>query len=381
MRLLPCAVLLAGAAAAAAPARDATITAEASAIVDLFYGHDFDRAAPAAAALEARHPGHPAGPLFRAIVEYQRWTAGGLTDRGAWAAVEADLARAVNEAKAMETSSPAEANYYLGAALGFRARGLAAQRRYIGAVSDASASLKHLKKALALDPSLTDAELGLGMYHYFAARMPGAAKPFARLLIGEGGDRDRGLAELWSVANSTGIARMEARSVLSMILSKNDEADWAGSEKLLIELMARYPRNPVYRLRRIYVAERREDWDRAAALADPDGDWIPALNPAVRQRTRAWALYRAAEALLLKGRLDEAERRLDELDARRAPKGLGDWIRLRRGNLDDARGRRAAAKAAYASVTDKAAAPLARAFQSDPFPAGLRDVAPFFSGY
>ncbi|MFI5345261.1 MAG: tetratricopeptide repeat protein [Elusimicrobiota bacterium] len=379
---LTLAVLAAFSAAApvAAP-RGGDLNAEVSAIVDLFYGHDFERAAPAAAALEARHPGHPAGPLFRAVVEYQRWTAGGLTDQNAWKAVDADLTRAVAEAKAMEKTSPAESNYYLGAALGFRARGLAAQRRFVSAVSDASSSLKHLKAALALDPTLIDAKLGLGMYHYFAARMPAPAKPFARLLVGEGGDRARGLSELWSVANSSGIARMEARAVLSMILSKDDEADWAGADKLLAELMARYPRNPVYRLRRAFVAERRGAWDQAAALADPDGTWVSAVNPGLRERTRAWSQYRAAEARLLQGRYDEAAKRLAALDERRAPKGLGDWIRLRRANLDDARGRRAAAKSVYGAITEKAAARCANGFLSKPFPDGPRDVAPYFSGY
>jgi hypothetical protein len=80
--------LLAGVAAASAagtpPAAD-PLRAELASIVDLFYGHDFERAAPAAAALEARHPGHPAGPLFEAVVEYQRWTAEGMRDERAWA--------------------------------------------------------------------------------------------------------------------------------------------------------------------------------------------------------------------------------------------------------------------------------------------------------
>jgi hypothetical protein len=382
VRTVLAAVLLAGSAFAAAPAaRGDGLTGEVSAIIDLFYGHDFERAAPAAAALEARHPGHPAGPLFRAIVEYQRWTAGGLTDETAWKSVDADLSRAVTMARAMEKSSPAQSHYYLGAALGFRARGLAAQHHFVAAVSDASASLKNLKTALALDPSLTDAELGLGMYHYFAARMPAAAKPFARMLVGEGGDRARGLDELWTVANSSGIARMEARAVLSMILSKDDEADWAGADRLLAELMARYPRNPVYRLRRSYVAERRGDWDQAAALADPDGAWLNAVNAGLRERTRAWAQYRAAEARLLQGRPDEAAKRLAALDERRAPKGLGDWIRLRRANLDDARGRRAEARAGYGSITEKAAGAAARGFLDKAFPDGPRTVAPFFSGY
>ena len=375
------ALLFAPPPAAAAPRPDDGLKAEISAIVDLFYGHDFERAAPAAAALEGRHPGHPAGPLLEAIVEFQRWTAAGRLEGDSWEAVDRDLARAIDEAKALEKTSPAESNYYLGAALGFRARGLAAQKRFLSAVPAAASSLRHLKKALALDPSLEDARLGLGMYHYFAARMPPAARPFARVLTGEPGNREKGLSELWSVANSSGAARVEARSVLSMILSKNDEADWNGAEKLLAELMGRYPRNPLYRLRRVYVAERRGDLTQASALADPDGTWIAALHPDLRDNARAWALYRAAECDLLRGRLDAGAGRLAALDESKEPKGLRDWIALRRANIDDARGRRDEARAAYSRIREKNASAAARGFLAAPFPGGPRDVAPFFSGY
>lgn len=356
-------------------------TAEISTVVDLFYDHDFDRARPAVAGLAARYPGHPAGPLFQAIVDYQRWVALGLRDDGSWDEVDRQLSLAVSCAKTLEKTAPAQSHYYQGAALGFRARGLAARRRFVRALPDAASALRHLKTALELDPSLQDARLGLGMYHYFAARMPAAAKPFARLLVGESGDRDLGLQELWTVANSSGAARMEARAVLSMILSKSDEADWDGAEKLLAELTARYPHNPVHRLRRAYVAERRGALDQALALSDPDGGWIRALNPAARDNARAWALYRAAEVRLFQDKIDEAGRRLAAVDERRAPKGLADWIALRRGNLADARGDRLAARALYAKVKDKNAAPLAKRFADEPFPAGPRDPAPFFSGY
>ncbi|HXT02378.1 MAG TPA: hypothetical protein VN915_17020 [Elusimicrobiota bacterium] len=376
------ALLLAGPAPAASPvSSEDAIKAEAAAIVDLFYDHDFARAAPAAAALEARHPGHPAGPLFTAVVEYQRWTAEGMRDDRAWADVDKELSRSIDEAKTLEKTEPAWSEYYQGAALGFRARGLAARRSFFRAVPAAASSLRHLKRSLELDPALDDARLGLGMYHYFAARMPAAAKPFARLLTGEPGDREQGLAELWSVAKSTSIARMEARAVLSMILSKNDEADWGGAEKLLAELMSRYPHNPVYRLRRAYVAERRGDLDEAAALADPDGAWIAALYPPLRPNARAWALYRAAECDLLRGRADAATSRLAALDDKTAPKSLDGWIQLRRANLDDARGRRGQAQAVYAKITERSAVAAAKAFLAEPYPGGSKEVAPFFSGY
>lgn len=343
-----------GVLASAASRADDALRKEVVGVIDLFYGHDFERASVAAAALETRHPGHPVGPLFRAIVEYQDWAAQGLHDEKSWQTVERDLKRAVSAAERLSATSQAESDYYLGAALGFRARGMATRHRYFSALSDASDSLKKLKEALSLDPTLTDAKLGLGMYHYFAARMPGPAKPLAHFLVGEKGDRDLGLSELWIVANSSGSARMEARSVLAMILCKNDEADWKGAEKLLAELMGRYPRNPVYRLRRIYAAERLGELDRARVLVDLDGAWLASVHPGQRAHARAWAYFRAAEIEAAAGRFGEAEQRLNGVDLDAVPKGLRDWVaKLRK------------------TIKEGSAGKIS----------GVKEFAPFFAGY
>lgn len=269
MRALAAAVLLALVSRAAAAPPE--IEKDLSGIIDLFYGMDFDKARAAAEALAAKHPSHPAGPFYRGVSSYQRWIAEGMRSTATLAGFEADNAEAERLAKELMKSSPAEAHYYLGAALGFRSRAAAGQKKFMRALPDGASAVKHLKKALALDPALADARLGMGMYHYFAARMPAGAKPFAYLLVGEGPDRELGLRELWSVAESTGASRMEARSVLATILSKEDEAGWAKADELLIELTGRYPRNPIYRMRRAYVAARRGELELAVKLSDPDG--------------------------------------------------------------------------------------------------------------
>jgi len=354
---------------------------ELAGVVDLFYDMQFDRARAGADLLITRHPGHPAGAFYRSVSSYQRWIAEGMRSTDTYRAFEADNTAAEKAAEALMKTRPAEAHYYLGAALGFRARANVAHKNFVRALPQGASSVKHLKKALALDPSLHDARLGMGMFHYFAARMPAGAKPFAYMIIGEGADRKLGLSELWSVAESTGIARMEARSVLAVILSKDDEADWAGADKLLAELTARYPHNPIYRLRRAYVAERRGDFDAAVALADPDGKWISTLHPTVRSPARAWALYRAAESRLLQGRAAETVRWLAALDAVPHPRGMKDWVLLRRANLFDFQGKPREADELYGRIKDKTPAALAGRFRKDRYPSGPKDAAPFFTGY
>ena len=163
-----CLLLLALAAPAAAAPPE--MERELAGVVELFYDMQFDKARAAADALAARRPNHPAGAFYRGVSSYQHWTAEGMRSTDTYRAFELDSEAAENAAKAIMGSNPAEAHYYLGATLGFRARANMAQKKFFRALPDASASIKHLKKALALDPALSDARLGMGMYHYFAAR-------------------------------------------------------------------------------------------------------------------------------------------------------------------------------------------------------------------
>lgn len=318
---------------AVVPGRAASpVEAQLPAIVDLFYDLQFDAAEKAADKLAAEHPGDPAGPFFQSVVMYQRFAAGDARDGRTMEEFQRRSRAAVDAAQAWISTDAARGEYYLGAAHGFRARVFAAQRKYLRALPEALSGVRHLKKALNLDPGLEDAYLGLGMYHYYRARMPAAAKPFAFLITGEGADAAQGLAELRRVAERGGSAKMEARSVLAAILASDRERAYDESATLLGGLMERYPHNPLYRLRRVYVAEERGRYDDAAGWADPESGWIAALDASLRDAARKDALYRAAEAAALAGRRDDARRRL-ELLASDCPADLKPWVERRRADL------------------------------------------------
>lgn len=377
MKALILTALLALPAAGAPP----EVEKELAVAVNSLYDLEYEAAERACAAFALKHPGHPGASFYAAVVAYQRWITDGMISTAAYAQVETRLEATIKAASATLAKDPPLAHYYLGAAKGFQARAYAGRGRYMKAVPAASSAVRHLNKALELDPSLDDAALGLGMYHYFGARMPAGARPFAYLMAGEAPDKDKGVAMLRRVAVSSGTAREEARSVLAMILSREGAEGWDEAEKLLVELTKRHPRNPLFRLRRAWLAAKRGDYDRSAALYDAEGRWPDEHAEPLRSRVRSWALYRTAEARLLQGRARESERLLDKLDGLTLPKGVKDWAMLRRGNALDLRGDRAGAKRLYAEVDDKRARALAKAFAREPFPAGPKDLMPFFTGY
>lgn len=368
------ALLLAGAIAAGAlpPAK---LDAEIAAAIDLFYDLEFEKAAVAANRIAANHPGHPAGPFYRSIVFYQRFLAEEPKRRETLESFERHCEDALDAAERLRREDPAQGHYYLGIAKGFRARVLAAQKRYLKAIPEGLGAVRQLKKALAIDPNIEDAYLGLGMYHYFTARIPAGAKPFAFMLGAGWGDREKGLEYLSRAAEKGGPARMEARSMLSSVYTL--ESRWDKADAYLAELTERYPRNPLYRMRRIYVNQRWGKLERALELSDPNGRWFEKIPQALKPIALAPALYRSAESELVLGRPERAAAHLARLEAMTLPEALGQFALVRRGNLLDWRGRREQALALYRSVTHKHAQRLAKSFIETPYPGGTKDVMPW----
>lgn len=358
----------------AAPAFPHALDREANAVIDLFYNLELEKAAAAAEALAGRHPGHPIGPFYRSIVYYQRFLVEDPRREATLDAFESESRAAVAAAEALASSKPAEGHYFLGVAKGFQARVHAAKRQYLRAIPDALSSVRHLREAVARDETLTDAYLGLGMYEYFTARMPAGAKPFA-YLFGVRGNREKGLDYLRRAAEGPGPARWEARSMLAAVHIL--ESDWDKADAYLEELMRRYPRNPLYRMRRVYLSQRAGRWDKALALSDPAGKWLELLPPGLKPLALSYARYRSAETHLVAGRPAAAEPLIAALESGKIPPSLEDWTALRRGNLLDAAGRHREAKVHYKGLRHSRAQRLGRRFMKDPYPGGPKSVMPW----
>jgi tetratricopeptide (TPR) repeat protein len=105
-----------------------------------------------------------------------------------------------------------------------------------------------LLQALSLDPNLTDAYLGLGIYNYFVDTLPTIVKMLKFLIGLPGGNRETGLQQLESVARKGDLASGEAQFYLAKDYSRNSERQYEKSLGLFQDLTSKYPDNMLWQL-------------------------------------------------------------------------------------------------------------------------------------
>jgi tetratricopeptide (TPR) repeat protein len=105
-----------------------------------------------------------------------------------------------------------------------------------------------LLRALQIDPNLTDAYLGVGIYNYFVDTLPEIVK-LLKFVIGlPGGSREVGLQQLELAATKGDLVRGEAGFYLAKDFSRSNEQEYAKSLALFQELAKQYPDNPLWTL-------------------------------------------------------------------------------------------------------------------------------------
>jgi tetratricopeptide (TPR) repeat protein len=105
-----------------------------------------------------------------------------------------------------------------------------------------------LLEALKVDPGLTDAYLGLGIYNYFVDTLPTIVKMLKFLIGLPGGNRELGLKQMETAARQGDLARGEAKFYLAKDYSRRSEQQYAKSLELFQELSAEYPKNLLWKL-------------------------------------------------------------------------------------------------------------------------------------
>jgi tetratricopeptide (TPR) repeat protein len=157
--------------------------------------------------------------------------------------MRADASIAAVEAWTRREPMRAEAWFYLGGAYGARAQWRVLREERLAAARDGKRIKSALEQALVLDPELQDAYFGIGLYHYYAAVAPMAARMLRWLLWLPGGDRAGGLTEMLRARSSGQLLQSEADYQLHLIYLWYEKQPERALQ-LLRGLRDRHPRNP-----------------------------------------------------------------------------------------------------------------------------------------
>ena len=103
-----------------------------------------------------------------------------------------------------------------------------------------------LLQSLEIDPSLTDAYLGLGIYNYFVDTLSSIVKILSVFIGLPGGSRTEGLKQLELCAQKGELGSPEAKFYLAKDYSRNSEKQYERSMRLFGELRDQFPHNPLW---------------------------------------------------------------------------------------------------------------------------------------
>jgi tetratricopeptide (TPR) repeat protein len=210
--------------------------------------------------LQQKYPAHPLPFLLEAELEWWKiWCASaeykfGMTMARHHEKSPADqryigLARkayALAEAGLRENET-GEMHLYAGMADALEARlyGLRGEAR-----ATARAGVRgreHFLNALARDPSLADADTGLGLYNYYVDTLSAMARVIRFFMGVPGGSKEEGIRQLHRAIQEGQLTPVVARFYLALNLENYDQR-YEEALKAVEPLAEKYPQNPMYLL-------------------------------------------------------------------------------------------------------------------------------------
>jgi hypothetical protein len=220
--------------------------------LDTLYGGGFPAAAAYFAELGRRDTTDPAPVTFEASA-YIWWASALENDAYEAGRIDSLLDIAIARARLRSHTAEPAPDFWLGTALGYRARQRDLHGHSWGAAKDGKAMRDAYARVLAADSSCADCYLGLGVYQYGLARASTLARLVAKIVGLGSGNAERGIAYLRRAATQGDLARVEAGWVLAAALVREAARDPA--QRAVLErdardgvagLAARYPGNPVF---------------------------------------------------------------------------------------------------------------------------------------
>jgi tetratricopeptide (TPR) repeat protein len=230
------------------------------AILEHIYSGRSDLAIPEAQTLQHAQPEHPLGYLLEAEARWwQIWCLSAeykygmnLPRHRSKATGDQIYLDVVAKAEAMADAAlakheSAEMHLYAGMAGGLAARmyGLRAENR--AAARAGVRAREHFQRAFALDPSLADADMGLGLYNYYVDTLSTIARVLRFFMGIPGGSKEEGIRQLQLAMEHGQLTPALARYYLAINLHLFDQK-YEQALQVVTPLVEKYPDNPIFRL-------------------------------------------------------------------------------------------------------------------------------------
>jgi tetratricopeptide (TPR) repeat protein len=249
--------------AKSAPAQTADIQERQYAVrgLDLMMDGDLDGATEVFRQIQQKEPQAPLGYLLEADVLWWRiyYSTANLIDPDVFAATDllttpydahfedlVSMTIRMAEARIHANQDVARSYLYEGMAYALRARLAGLRDKDLPTARAGKKMRALLLKALALDPNLIDAYLGVGIYNYFVDTLSAIVKILAWFIRLPGGTRAEGLRMLERAASEGEISRAEAKFYLAKDYSRFNERQYVKSMQLFEALARDYPHNPLW---------------------------------------------------------------------------------------------------------------------------------------
>jgi tetratricopeptide (TPR) repeat protein len=268
-----------------------TLPPGAHTTVEKIYGFDINGALEDARRMERERPEHPLGYLLETeALWWKIWCLAaefkyGMNDARRRPKLASDqyfldLAQKVSslaEAQ-LKLHETAEMHFYagMGDAQAARLYGLRFEGR-----NTARAGVRareHLLRAIALDPGLADADLGLGLYNYYIDTLSSMTKVLRFFMGIPGGSKQEGIRQLEFAIAQGELTPDAARFYLALNLHRYDQ-QYERALRVIGPLADKYPGNPLFQLARgdLYAKLGRKEqaggcYHAAAAIVLADSE-------------------------------------------------------------------------------------------------------------
>jgi tetratricopeptide (TPR) repeat protein len=270
-------------------------------------------------------------------------------------------ARLLTEARLKQYPKDPEALYFLGAIEGLKAAfEEAVERRHFAALKDGSDAVDRHREVIKLDPNYHDAEITIGLYDFTVGSLPLPIKLIAGV-AGFRGSKKRGLATLERVTKEGRWVRDEARTLLIVLYTR--EKRYAEAAAIARELVAKYPRNYLYRLEAadalVLQAAQERETNHATMTSATENEAFATFDSLLKDKAvrdtaaRAFDLihFKYGEALMTAGQYEKAAKEfLASADAPGAQQGLATMAHLYAARALDLAGKRNDAVTQYRAV-------------------------------